>query len=191
MNANHHDSLDTSATVTSRKGRPIWLSWLHEVAGILLPAVVIAVLVNLFLAQSTVVHGHSMETNLLSDQRLVIEKLSYHFHGPRRGDIVVLKLEEWDGDPLIKRVIGLPGETVAIHDGQVFIDGIPLDEPYLDQPTLGNWEPQVVPPLHIFVMGDNRAASNDSRYFGAVPLDRIVGRAWLRYWPPQEIGFVR
>jgi len=165
--------------------------WLWEALSVVVPAVVVAVLINLFLAQSTVVHGHSMEANLQSDQRIVIEKISYYFHGPRRGDIVVLRLPDWEGDPLIKRVIGLPGERVEIRDGKVLIDGAPLEEPYLDQPTLGTWEPQIVPPFHVFVMGDNRAASNDSRYFGTVPIESIWGRAWLRYWPPAEMSFLR
>lgn len=159
----------------------------REVAETVVPAIIIALLIHVFLAQATRVYGQSMEPNLHTDMRLVVEKLSYRLHAPERGDIVVLRLRPGE-ELLIKRVIGLPGEEVAIHDDQVFIDGQPLDEPYLDQKTRGNLAPRVVPPLHLFVMGDNRRASNDSRSFGPVHLDSILGRAWFAYWPPPDVG---
>ena len=164
------------------------IGWLRELLETLVPAVVIAILINLFLAQATRVYGQSMEPNLHTDQRLVVEKVSYRFHGPRRGDIVVLKLPDQSSELLIKRVIGLPGERVEIRDGQVFIDGTPLDEPYLDLRTPGIMAPQIVPPFHVFVLGDNRIASNDSRSFGPILLDNILGKAWASYWPPSDIG---
>jgi len=164
--------------------------WLREALETLLPAVLIAIVINLFLAQATRVFGQSMEPNLHTDQRLVVEKVSYWFHAPRRGDIVVLKLPEHEEELLIKRVIALPGERVEVHDGRVFIDGAPLDEPYLVQSTYGTMASQTVPPFHIFVLGDNRSASNDSRSFGMVPLANVVGKAWLSYWPPSEIGMI-
>lgn len=162
--------------------------WLREALETILPAILIAVLINLFLAQPTRVHGQSMEPNLHTDQRLVVEKVTYHLHGPRRGDIVVFDAADQSDELLIKRVIGLPGETIEIRDGQVFIDGIPLDEPYLTQETRGHYGPVEVPPLHIFVLGDNRSFSNDSRSFDAVPIENIVGRAWLSYWPVADLG---
>ncbi len=167
--------------------RPPLLAWLREIVETLLPAVVIAVLINMFLAQATRVYGQSMEPTLHTNQRLIVEKITYRFHGPRRGDIVVLKLPEHSEELLIKRVIGLPGEKVEIYDGTVYIDGRPLDEPYLTQKTPGSMPAVVVPPLHVFVLGDNRAASNDSRAFGPVPITNIVGKAWLSYWPPQAV----
>lgn len=163
--------------------------FLRELAETVVPAVVIALLIHIFLAQATRVYGLSMEPNLHTDMRLVVEKVSYKLHSPERGDIVVLRLRAGD-ELLIKRVIALPGEEVAIHDGQVFIDGEPLEEPYLDQETRGNLAPRVVPPLHVFVMGDNRRASNDSRSFGPVHVDNILGRAWFAYWPLGAIGTV-
>lgn len=165
-------------------------SFLREVAETVIPAIVIAVLIHVFLAQATRVYGQSMEPNLHTDMRLVVEKLSYRLHTPQRGDIVVLRVRPED-ELLIKRVIGLPGDEVAIHDGQVYVNGQPLDEPYLDQETRGDLAPRVVPPLHIFVMGDNRRASNDSRSFGPVHIDNIVGKAWLSYWPPEDVGPVQ
>ncbi|MGC8780645.1 MAG: signal peptidase I [Anaerolineae bacterium] len=164
---------------------------LRDLAGTLLPAVVIALLIHAFLAQATRVYGQSMEPNLHSDERLVVEKLSYRFHGPRRGDIVVLHDPAGGPELLIKRVIGLPGERVTIADGRVYIDGMALDEPYITQGTQGSGRTWIVPPLSVFVMGDNRGASRDSRVFGPVSLDQIIGRAAFRYWPLTEIGVVR
>lgn len=161
---------------------------LRDLLGTVVPAVVIALLIHAFLAQATRVYGQSMHPNLHSNERLVVEKLSYRFHGPRRGDVVVLRDPSGSPELLIKRVIGLPGERVTIANGQVFIDGVPLEEPYLDQETQGGGRSWIVPPFHVFVMGDNRSASRDSRNFGPVPLDLIVGRAIFRYWPPSQIG---
>ena len=150
--------------------------WLLELGETVLPAVVIAVLINLFLAQATRVYGHSMEPSLYTDQRLVVEKVSYRLHEPRRGDVVVLRMPERGPELLIKRVIVLPGETIEIRDNGVYVDGQLLDEPYISRKTGGTHGPLTVPEGYVFVMGDNRAASNDSRSFGAVPLERVVGR---------------
>jgi len=163
---------------------------LRDVLETVIPAVIIALLINLFLAQATRVYGQSMEPNLHTDQRLVVEKFSYNFHAPKRGDVVVLKVDEHAEDLLIKRVIGLPGETIEVKEGRVYIDGDMLEEVYLAQPTHGHYGPIYIPPLHIFVLGDNRGASNDSRSFGPVHRKYIVGRAWLSYWPLEEWGFV-
>ncbi|MCL6430176.1 MAG: signal peptidase I [Anaerolineae bacterium] len=163
----------------------------REVLETVLPAMVIVLVINMFLAQATRVEGQSMEPSLHDNQRLIIEKVSYYVHPPRRGDIVVLKLPNHRSDALIKRVIGLPGETVEIRDGVVLINGEPLDEPYLNQSTYQGMPPRVVPEGEVFVLGDNRGFSNDSRAFGFVPFSDIVGRAWFRYWPPSEIGPVR
>ncbi|MGQ9626477.1 MAG: signal peptidase I [Anaerolineae bacterium] len=177
---------------TRRESQLIW--WLklgRDVLETVLPAIFIALLINLFLAQATRVYGQSMEPNLHPDQRLVVEKLSYLFHPPRRGDVVVLRLPQRGSELLIKRVIGLPGDTVEIKNGRVYIDGRPLEEPYLNQPTPGEMAARVVPPLKVFVLGDNRSFSNDSRTFGMVPFENIVGRAWFSYWPIDEISWVR
>jgi signal peptidase I len=159
---------------------------LAEVVDTVLPAFIIALLINFFLVQGTYVHGQSMEPNLHSDQRLIVEKVGYRLHSPRRGDIVVIRLEEYE-IPLIKRVVGLPGETVEIRDNQVYINGELLDESYLPGTVQWNYGPAQVPALHVFVMGDNRNVSNDSRSFGAVHVNQIVGRAWLSYWPLEEL----
>ncbi len=167
---------------------------LREALETMVPAVIMALLINLFLAQATRVFGQSMEPNLHTDQRLVVEKISYsrwwHIRGPQRGDVVVIRLDN-NPEMLIKRVIGLPGDRVEIRGGQVFINGTPLAESYLTQPTYGNYGPIDVPPLHLFVLGDNRGFSNDSRTFGPISLDNVVGRAWFSYWPPGQWGLVK
>jgi len=165
--------------------------WLVELGETVLPAIVIAVLINLFLAQATRVYGSSMEPNLHTDQRLVVEKVSYRLHGPHRGDVVVLRMPDRGPELLIKRIIGLPGETIEIRDGTVYISAQPLDEPYLVRRSGSNYGPTLVPEGHVFVMGDNRGASNDSRVFGPLPLDRVVGRAWVSYWPLELLGIVK
>ena len=166
------------------------LQALREVAETVIPAVVIALIINLFLAQATQVLGQSMEPNLHSTQRVVVEKVTYRFfHGPRRGDIVVITLPE-QSEMLIKRVVGLPGESIEVRSGRVYIDGKPLDEPWTVNPGGGSYGPQTIPPLHVFVMGDNRGASNDSRNFGPVAIEHVVGHAWFSYWPLEYVGFV-
>ncbi|NLF14685.1 MAG: signal peptidase I [Anaerolineaceae bacterium] len=165
------------------------LRLVREVLETLVPAILIALLINVFVGQATRVEGQSMEPSLHTNQRLVVEKLSYRFHGPERFDVVVLKVASQANELLIKRVIGLPGETVEVKDGKVYIDGRPLDEPFLAGDTRpGRHGRVVVPPLHVYVMGDNRDHSNDSRSFGPVPIDNIVGRAWISYWPLEDLG---
>jgi signal peptidase I len=160
---------------------------LRDTAGTIVPAILIALLIHLFLAQATRVYGQSMEPNIHENQRLVIEKVSYHLHGPRRGDVIVLHDPSGGPELLIKRVVGLPGEKITLADGKVYVDGRPLSEPYLQQVT--QWgRSWVVPPLHVFVMGDNRGASRDSRSFGPVPMVDIVGHAAFRYWPFEQFG---
>ena len=166
------------------------LRWLSEGVETVVPAVLIAILINVFLAQATRVYGQSMEPNLHSDQRLVVEKLSYNFHEPRRGDIVILQVPQAGPGLLIKRVVGLPGEKVEIKGAKVYINEQPLEEPYLSSQSQRDVRATVVPPEHVFVLGDNRGFSNDSRAFGPVPLDNVIGRAWFSYWPLDQVGFV-
>jgi signal peptidase I len=164
---------------------------LREVLETVLPAILIALLINVFVGQATRVEGQSMEPNLHTNQRLVVEKVSYRFHGPQRFDVVVLKMPSQGDELLIKRIVGLPGETVEIRDGLVYINGESLDEPFVSGNTRPGREGHItVPPLHVYVLGDNRDHSNDSRSFGPVPIENIVGRAWISYWPPENLGLV-
>ncbi len=192
---------ETGLQLTEPTDRPVpgntrlrWRRWTWDISrdlvGTILPAIVIALLIHLFLAQATRVYGQSMEPNIHANQRLVVEKLTYHLHGPRRGDVVVLHDPGGTDELLIKRVIGLPGERITVTNGRVFADGVPLPEPYLDQDTESPSRSWVVPPFNVFVMGDNRGASRDSRTFGPVPSEKLIGRAVFRYWPPDQVGFV-
>lgn len=165
-------------------------SWVRELVESVLPALAIVAVINLFLAQATRVEGQSMEPNLHDNERLIIEKISYRFRQPERGDIVVIRPPTGGSAPLIKRVIGLPGEVVEIKLNRVYINGEPLEEPYLTQSTSGTMPPRLVPEGHVFVLGDNRRASNDSRFFGMVPYEDILGRAWFCYWPLDCIGLI-
>ncbi len=160
---------------------------LREMLQIMLPAIVLAIVVHLFLAQATVVYGQSMEPNLSPHQRLIVDKLSYRFHAPQRNEIVVIDMPAMD-DMLVKRIVGLPGETVEIRDGTVYIDGAPNPEPFPHDLGHTNMAPLTLAPLEYFVMGDNRDNSNDSRSFGPVHRESVVGRVWLRYWPLEQVS---
>jgi len=181
---------EQGAGSTQTRVLPWLLRALREVAETVIPAVVIALIINLFLAQATQVLGQSMEPNLHTAQRVVVEKVTYRFcHGPQRGDVVVIDLPN-QADMLIKRVVGLPGETIEVRGGEVYIEGEPLEEFWEIRPGGGNYGPKTIPPLHVFIMGDNRGASNDSRNFGPVNIEYIVGHAWFSYWPTEYVGFV-
>lgn len=181
-----NDSLSNEqlANPADRKVSPGML--VREVLQVVIPALLLALVIHLFLAQATVVYGRSMEPNLSESQRLIIDKLSYRLHTPQRNDIVVLNLPTMD-EMLVKRIVGLPGETVAIRNGIVYINGVELEESF--QHNLSDYDtPEVtLGPLNYFVLGDNRTNSNDSRVFGSVKREHVVGRVWLRYWPMNEL----
>jgi signal peptidase I len=156
--------------------------FIQESLQVVLPALILALTVHLFLAQATIVYGQSMEPNLYERQRLIIDKVSYHFFPPQRNDIVVIAMPDMD-EMLVKRVIGLPGETVEVRNGVVYVNNEPLPEPFPHDLGYQSMEATVLGPLNYFVMGDNRDNSNDSRSFGPVQREYILGRVWLRYWP--------
>lgn len=167
------------------------LRMLWDVVSTVVPAVLIALAINVFVVQAMTIDGPSMQPNLYYDQRVMIEKVTYRLvHGPRREDVVTFNLPG-EEIPLIKRVVALPGETVEVRDGQVFIDGELLEEPWTIQLGGPDYPSTIVPPLHVFVLGDNRPSSRDSRYFGPVPLDQIIGRALFVYWPPDQAKSLR
>lgn len=130
------------------------------------------------------IEGSSMEPNLHDGEYVLIDKVSYMLHTPERGDVVVL-VRPGERD-YIKRVIGLPGDTVEIRGGQVVVNGLMLDEPYLNEPIRADVAARQIEPDRYFVMGDNRNNSSDSRSFGAIEATDIVGRAWVVYWPPSD-----
>ena len=167
-------------------------------------ALVVALVVKTFLFQAFYIPSESMEPTLEKGDRVLVNKLSYDVHVVNRGVVVVFELnpEEVGNDgirDLIKRVIGLPGDTIETRDGAVYIDDRRLDEPYLAEgtvtgdPAVGSNPSiprQVVPEGHVFVLGDNRDNSADSRYpyRGPIPIGDIVGRAFVLVWPPSDVG---
>ena len=181
-------------------------------------AVLAAVLIRAFVAQAYYIPSPSMVPQLRVNDRVVVSRLAYHLHPPRRGDIVVFKSPPGieptpkapanfvvrifrdagvalgltqDQSVLIKRVIALPGETVSAHGGHVYIDGELLVEPYLPKGvTTSSFAPLKVPSGELWVMGDNRGNSEDSRYFGPIPERTIIGRAIWRVWPPWRPSFL-
>ncbi len=161
---------------------------LEAVETLVLTLIIFLVIQN-FVAQPYQVEQQSMENTLLPNQYVLVDKLTPRFDSYKRGDIVVFTPpgQEPGSPPYIKRVIGLPGDVVDLRNGHVFINGQEISEPYVypgqvTEPLNGqsHW---VVPPGSLFVMGDHRENSSDSRVFGPVPIANVIGRAWLRYWP--------
>lgn len=176
---------------------------LFEVVETVVLTVLIFLGIQTFVAQPYRIEGGSMETTLLPDQYLLIDKLTPRWAPYSRGDIVVLNPPEevtlGDGTPFIKRVIGLAGDRVKLKDGLVYVNGTALDEPYIfaeggvpqtTDPRPGGPSEWLVPAGDVFVMGDHRDSSSDSRVFGPVEVTHVIGRAWLRYWPINTFGVV-
>ncbi len=176
-------------------------------------AILLAVVIMTFIGRSFVVEGASMEPTLHNRERIIVEKVSYRFRTPARGEIIVLRnpwrpdtegwaraveamreLVDFSGSmrPYIKRIIGVAGDTIEISDGRVYLNGKELHEPYIAAPPWSDYGPGTVPEGHVFVMGDNRNNSDDSRgSVGFLRIDRIVGRAMLRYYPLNKTGMMR
>lgn len=158
-------------------------------------SVVLAFLIITFIAQSFLVEGSSMEPSFHHGQRLMVEKISYRFREPKRGEVVVFKYPGDRRRKFIKRMIGVPGDEILIKNGYLYINGIRLEENYINGPTYGTYSapsfgPVLVPEGHFFVLGDNRRNSDDSRYpdVGFVPKADFVGKALFIYWPLTQIG---
>ena len=164
-------------------------------------ALLVALVIKQFLVQAFYIPSESMQNTLQVGDRVLVNKLSYHLHDVHRGDIVVFKRPPAEaGEPaikdLIKRVIGLPGDTIESREGVIYINDRPLNETYLPTDSCPgracttNLPRQVIPPDRYFVMGDNRTNSKDSRVFGPIPRSLIVGRAFVRVFPVSKLGFL-
>jgi signal peptidase I len=190
-------------------------SLVRELPVLLIVAFLIAFGVKSLVAQAFFIPSESMEATLRVGDRVLVSRLSYRMHEPRRGDVVVFTspfengkdersvpvrvlhgilesvgLRQPSTEDFIKRIIGLPGETIEGRDGKVFVDGRELIEPYLDEETVPGFEPRTVPEGKLWVMGDNRNQSQDARVFGPIDEDKVIGRAILRIWPIPRIGFL-
>jgi len=165
--------------------------WLILVAA----SLAVALFVRGFLIQAFYIPSESMVPTLVKNDRVLVNKLSYKLHDVHRGDIVVFKAPPGaataEVKDLIRRVIGLPGETIEGRNGSIFIDGKPLDEPYLPPDVRSrDFPPEKVPQQKIYVLGDNRQDSRDSTFFHAVDEDAIVGRAFVKIWPLTDLGLL-
>jgi signal peptidase I len=179
---------DGEAVQPSSNRRTPWLRFLLDV----LETIVISAL--LFLGINTVtarirVDSYSMEPTLTRGSLVMVNKFAYKFGAPQRGDVIVFHYPPNPEQQYIKRVIGLPGEQVKIANGKVYINGVMLEEPYIQAPIQrgGEWQ---VPANALFVLGDNRNNSADSRVWGMVPMDYVIGKALFVYWPPEKWGLL-
>lgn len=158
-------------------------------------ALSIFVVIYLFIAQPHEIKGSSMEPNFLNNEYILTDKISYRLREPERGDVVIFKAPTNQDVDYIKRVIGLAGDRVKVQSGAVYVNGEKLREDYLEDPTSlfpGSFMQEgveiTVPPGEVFVLGDNRPHSSDSRQFGPVPMDSLIGKAFVRYWPVTSMG---
>jgi len=171
--------------------------FLWEMIKTAITVVIIVYLIKTYIFQLFSVDGQSMEPTMHHKEMLLVDKLSYFFRSPGRGEIIVFEKPDAKNINFIKRIIGLPGETLEIHNNQVTIkndehpEGIVLEEEYIpnDYPTNGDYEYQIAE-NEVFVMGDNRTNSQDSRVLGPINQDQIIGRALFVYWPINEAFWI-
>ncbi len=131
--------------------------------------------------------GPSMQPTLHKGEYVLVNRLEYKWHPPERGDVIVFHLPE---GARIKRILGLPGETIEIRQGQVLVNGKPVPEVYVKEPGTYSMPPLTLGPKEYFVLGDNRNNSQDSHNYGPIPASAIDGKAWVVYWPPQDWGII-
>lgn len=186
------DSHEKEAPSSSR----VWQN-IRENVILIAIALILAFLIRTFIAEPRYIPSASMVPTLYTGDRLVVEKVSYYFHPPQFGDIVVfqpppeLQRRGYPKDQaFIKRIIGQPGNTLSIKEGKVYLDGKALQENYIAEPPNQPFPEVQVPPNQFFVMGDNRNDSNDSRYWGFLPKENIIGRAVFRFYPFNKIGAI-
>jgi signal peptidase I len=193
------ESSDAAASVPAKRARPSSRRRILEWVAIIAVAVAVALLTRAFVVQTYYIPSASMYPTLHVGDRIVVNKLSYHLHGVGRGDMIVFKGPPAEAtrcasssSDLVKRVIGLPGETISAKNGDVYIEGKQLSEPWL--PKIPSSYTSAFAPVHVpqgqyFVMGDNRVESCDSRFWGFVPQSNIIGKVVMRIWPLSRIAF--
>jgi signal peptidase I len=179
------------AAPKSSKGR--LQHWLFDWGETIVVAFILALIIRAFFIQVFWIPSSSMEPTLDIKDRVVVNKVAYHFREPRRQEVVVFRQVAPPGSPkrdIIKRVIGLPGEELTIKDGIVYINGKAVEETHPMNRDFSDFGPIVISPDAYFVMGDNRPASADSRYWGFLPKENVIGPAFIRIWPLTKLGFV-
>ena len=175
------------------------LGCLFELLETLLVTAVVFLLLQMFVVQPYQVQQTSMENTLMPDQYVLVDKLSPNFDDYHRGDIIVFNppqgwAKDANGTPFVKRVIGIAGDKIDIEAGKVYLNGKILEEPYVfeqqatDLPGTDTKKSWTIEQNQLFVMGDHRQASQDSRDFGAITKSSVIGRAWIRYWPIEKFG---
>ncbi len=183
---------ETAAAAAVKPEEPsmVWML-LREIVETIVLSLVIFLLIRQVI-QNYRIESHSMEPNFYENQFILVNKLAYRLGEPTRGEVIVFHNPGNPDEDYIKRVIGLPGDTIEVRDQTVFINDQVLEEPFDKNPFFDGeiYGPEVVPPDHLFVMGDNRANSSDSRRIGPIDESLIVGRAWLRVWPLNKFGLV-
>jgi signal peptidase I len=179
----------SDTVVTTPIAQPAGKSAVLEIIETIVMTVLIFAAVRL-LVQNFRIEGSSMEPNLHDGEYLIIEKLSYRFGDPQRGDVIVFHYPLNPQRDFIKRIIGLPGDSVQVRRGQVFINGQVMPEPYGPMEPTYNWGPEAVGADQYCVLGDNRNNSSDSHSWGMLPRSLIIGRAWLIYWPLPDWGLI-
>jgi len=165
---------------------------------IIIFAVSIFLFVYLLILQPHKINGESMETNFHNGEYILTQKVTYYFSKPQRGDVIVFKAPPDGHDEYIKRIIGIPGDTVKVQNCKVYVNGKAIDEPYL-RPNLctspgtfsGEGKEITVTDNNYYVLGDNRPHSLDSRYFGLIGRDKFTGKAWIVYWPLKYAGVIK
>lgn len=195
ISATHtHESVDdviSNSPDASKSQRSDLGRWVWEVVQTLVLAGLLIVFFRAFLFQNYIVEGNSMVETLYPQDRLIVSRISYIVGEPQRGDIIVFQYPYDPDRDFVKRIIGLPGETVAIQNGVIFIDGKPLPvEDYVKHPSFESVASTTLDEDEYFVMGDNRAGSSDSRSWGALKDSNIIGKAWLIYFPFEDFGLI-
>lgn len=180
LNLDQLSENDDTETVSFAKKVGLFI---FEVVKVVLISLAIILPIRYFLVQPFYVEGASMEPNFHDKEYLIINEISYRFEKPQRGEVVILKNPEDERFYFIKRVVGLPGEKVAVLNGRVFINDKQIEESYIKNFSSDDYGPITLASDEYFVMGDNRNNSSDSRYFGALKRQNIIGRVWVRAWP--------
>jgi signal peptidase I len=188
---------DKSKPSQTQKTKPTLWEQIKENGQIIAIALIIAFLMRTFIAEPRFIPSDSMFPSLAEGDRLIIEKISYRFHSPNHGDIIVFQPPEQlqslgysTDQAFIKRIIATSGETVAVVNGQVYVDNQPLEEKYIAEKPRYEMPPVRIPPDFLFVMGDNRNNSNDSHIWGFLPKKQVIGRAIFRFWPLSRIDLI-